>query len=293
MDSFNESISVEILSSLSPSSRDSSRRLTNSTKIKSMGFEMGSHASSDSSSSDLSRVSTPLSVKQFVQTKQHVSRSAIQENEFESTNSSEISSETLSSTTRTSKSRKSYNYEAKKHGRRKKSEFSEENQKHRDNEDIFNIRFNKLNSGSIQKALSKSSYSTDSQSSQESNVLCRRSHQTKNRPANIKCHVDDFEKSEQSDILSLAEFDSNYSRKIKLDGKRYIKNVAVQTIHLEPDNDLLPMFTPLLLKDIAGKICSEINESMLIRFKEINLLLKSYKKQLICSNISFLLKSLT
>ncbi|VDM13088.1 unnamed protein product [Wuchereria bancrofti] len=74
----------------------------------------------------------------------------------------------------------------------------------------------------------------------------------------MKYNLDDLENLEQSDVSwhsklkytnLLANFD-NCSRKTGFDGKKSVKNVAVQTINLESNNDILPMFTPLLLKDI-------------------------------------------
>ncbi|VDP16608.1 unnamed protein product, partial [Onchocerca flexuosa] len=170
--------------------------------------------------------------------------------------------------------RKSYHYGAEGHKREKKLKHLEE-QNHRDSDNIHSIRFNKVNSGSIQKYESRSSCSGSSRSSQESSVLNTSSYKDKNRStitdmdnfADIKCHVDDFAKSEQFDVLwhpmlerknLLADF-GNDSNKTKLDGKKCFKNVAVQTVHLEQNCDLLPMFTPLLLKDIEENM-KEMNE---------------------------------
>ncbi|KAK6102974.1 hypothetical protein QQG55_10635 [Brugia pahangi] len=74
----------------------------------------------------------------------------------------------------------------------------------------------------------------------------------------MKYHIDNLEKSDNSWHSKLADFD-NCSRKTGFDRKKSIKNVAVQTIHLESDNDFLPMFTPLLLKDIEENM-KEMNK---------------------------------
>ncbi|VDK65241.1 unnamed protein product [Onchocerca ochengi] len=262
MDSLEEIASVKILSSSSPRSRNSSRSFTtnNSTEMKSTDFEIISYANNSNSSSNSSRVSIPPPIKQSTQAKQYVSRSVIHD-----INISEIKSDTLSSTTRTSENHKSYHYGAEEHKREKKLKHLEEKQKHRDSDNTHSTRLNKLNSGSIQKYESRSSCSESSRSSQESSVLNKSSYKYKNRStiidtnhfADNKCHVDDLAKSEQFDISShpvlrrknfLADFDNSLN-KTKLDGKK-CKNVAVQTVHLEQNCDLLPMFTPLLLKDI-------------------------------------------
>ncbi|KAL3994323.1 hypothetical protein ACH3XW_21275 [Acanthocheilonema viteae] len=260
VNSSEKTTSAEIPSSSSSRNRDSSRRLTNtSAKIKSIDFEMGNSTSNNNSSNDKSsKVNTSLSVKQLIQAKQCISRAVIQENEYESTNTSEIDSATLSSSTTTSENNKSYNYETKKHERKKK--YLDENQKHRKN---INIGSNKLNSESNEKYQSRSSCSADSQSYGESNFLDKRSYKTKSKSlitdmngfTNIKCHIDDFEKSEQSDIswdpmLKHTNLLADCPRKTEHNGSRCLNSVAVQTVHLEPDNDLLPVFTPFLLKDI-------------------------------------------
>uniref|UniRef100_A0A0R3RSP1 Suppressor protein SRP40-like n=1 Tax=Elaeophora elaphi TaxID=1147741 RepID=A0A0R3RSP1_9BILA len=261
-DSFEETASAEILSSSASRNENSSRTLTkhNSAETKSISLKMGSNSCSNSNSNS-SRINiASLPVKRSVETKQHISKSAIQGNQYESSSRSGSRSETLSSsTTRTSKSHKSYNYEAKKHGEKNELQYSEENQKHTNSS---NVGFSKRNSRSIKKYQSKSSCSADSQSSRRSNILDKRSYKVKKQPSlidmnnfsSIECCTDDLEKSEQSDTLSnhmLADFDNdNYSRKVELDGKKGVNNVGVQTIHSEPERDLSPVFTPLLLRDI-------------------------------------------
>ncbi|VDN86732.1 unnamed protein product [Brugia pahangi] len=205
-----------------------------------------SSSSSNSSSTD------KLPVKQA---KQCLSKSVIKKNEFESRSDSET---LYSTTTTTAESYKSGSYQAKKDERKKKVKNSEENQKHRN---IYSIGCSKLNSGNNQKYESISNSSADSQSSRESIILDKRSYRFKRKPsiaetnnfANMKYHIDNLEKSDNSWHSKLSDFD-NCSRKTGFDRKKSIKNVAVQTIHLESDNDFLPMFTPLLLKDIEGKL---------------------------------------
>ncbi|EFO24601.1 hypothetical protein LOAG_03880 [Loa loa] len=75
-----------------------------------------------------------------------------------------------------SESPKSDNYEVKKHGRREKLEYSEGNQKRKKNNNIHSMRFNKLNSRSIQKYESRKSHSENNRNSWKSNVLDKRSY---------------------------------------------------------------------------------------------------------------------
>ncbi|EJW82288.1 hypothetical protein WUBG_06802 [Wuchereria bancrofti] len=265
LNGFEEITSTENYSSSSSTSSNSSRKLTqnNSTGRKSMDFEMENYksnnsnsSSSSSSSSSNSSSTNRLSVKQ---TKQFVSN---EENEFESISDSE----TLYSTTRTTESYKSGSYEAKKHERKEKLNYSEENRKHRKDDNICSMKCNKLNSGNILKYESITNSSANSRSSRELSILDKRSYKIKRKPsiadtnnfANMKYNLDDLENLEQSDVSwhsklkytnLLANFD-NCSRKTEFDGKKSVKNVAVQTINLESNNDILPMFTPLLLKDI-------------------------------------------
>ncbi|CAG9536248.1 unnamed protein product [Cercopithifilaria johnstoni] len=252
-------------------SRDSSRRLMkhNSAKIAS---------DNNSSISNSSNVSSSLPAKRLMQTKQYIPQPVIQENEYESTNTSEISSKTISSSTmRTSERYKSY--ETKKHERKKKLKYSNKNQNNMNN---VNTGFNKLNSESIQIYQSRSSCSADSQSSRESNILNKKSYKVKskrsiiymNSLANIEYDDDGFEKSEKSNILwdhsmpkhtnLLADID-NCSRKSEHVGKKCFKSVAVQTIHSESDSDdlLSPLFTPLLLKNIEENM-KGMNEKEII-----------------------------
>uniref|UniRef100_A0AAF5PVH1 Uncharacterized protein n=1 Tax=Wuchereria bancrofti TaxID=6293 RepID=A0AAF5PVH1_WUCBA len=261
LNGFEEITSTENYSSSSSTSSNSSRKLTqnNSTARKSMDFEMENYKSNNSSSSSSSSNSSSTNRLSVKQTKQFVSN---EENEFESISDSE----TLYSTTRTTESYKSGSYETKKHERKEKLNYSEENRKHRKDDNICSMKCNKLNSGNILKYESISNSSANSRSSRELAILDKRSYKIKRKPsiadtnnfANMKYNLDDLENLEQSDVSwhsklkytnLLANFD-NCSRKTEFDGKKSVKNVAVQTINLESNNDILPMFTPLLLKDI-------------------------------------------
>ncbi|VDK81671.1 unnamed protein product [Litomosoides sigmodontis] len=243
--------------SSSPGSRNSSGTLMkhNSAKLKSMGLEVGSYASGNSSNGNSSTVNTLLPVKRL-KAKQQISGSVVRRNESENTKASEPGSETLSSsTTKTSKGHKSPSYKARKRKRRKKLNYPDESQKHRGN---INVQFNELNSGSTQKYESRSGCGKESGSSWDEG-----SYKVKSKPPIIDMssstdtdhYMDEPEKSKKSDLSSnptLTEFD-NCSRRSRVDGKKCNNSVAVQTSHVEPDDDLSPMFSPYLLKNIGGE----------------------------------------